>query len=93
MSNPLENLLDVKGIIGTIVFVFVVVVLLLVINELKESPIGQNEQAKETLESAENSISILTNGYFLAGSIAGIIGLIAFFVWLFKKFESGGGVI
>ncbi|MEW5897422.1 MAG: hypothetical protein AB1668_07035 [Nanoarchaeota archaeon] len=93
MSNPLENLLDVKGIIGTIAFVFVVIAVLLLINGLRESPLGQNEQSKQVLDNAESSINILTNGYFLAGSIAGLIGLIAFFVWLFRKFESGGGII
>jgi hypothetical protein len=40
MSNPLEGLLDIKGIIGTIVFVFIVVVLLIFLNELKRKPFG-----------------------------------------------------
>lgn len=42
MSNPLENLLDLKSIVGPIIFVFVVVFILLFINELKESLLGQN---------------------------------------------------
>ena len=69
------------------------VVVLLLINGLRESPLGQNEQSKQVLDNAENSINILMNGYFIAGSIAGIIGLIAFFVWLFKKVEGSGGII
>jgi len=93
MSNPLENLLDVKGIVGTISFIFVVIVVLSLLNGLRESPLGQNEQSKQVLDNAEDSINILTNGYFLAGAIGSAIALIAFFVRLFKKFESGGGVI
>jgi ABC-type uncharacterized transport system permease subunit len=92
MTNPLENLLDVKGIIGTIVFVFIVVILFVFLNELKESPLGENEHSKQAIENAENSINILTNGYFLAGTIGGIIALIAFFVWLFKHTGCGGAI-
>ena len=88
MSNPLEKLLDVKGIVGTIAFIFVVVVVLLLLNGLRESPLGQNEQSKQVLDNAETSINILTNGYFLAGTIGGAIALIGFFIWLFKKFEN-----
>ena len=92
MSNPFENLSDVKGISETIAFIFVVVVVLLLLNGLRESPLGQNEQSKQVLDDAEDSINILTNGYFLAGAIGSVIALIAF-VWLFKKFESDRGVI
>ena len=80
----------IKGIIGTIVFVFAVVTILIIINQLKESPLGQNEQSKQVLDNAETSINILTNGYFLAGTIGGAIALIGFFVWLSKKFGNGG---
>lgn len=88
MSNPLKNLLNVKGIVGTIAFIFVVVVVFLLLNGLRESPLGQNEQSKQVLDSTKNSINILTNGYFLAGAISGAIALIGLFVWLFKKFEN-----
>lgn len=89
MNNPLNNLLDVKGIVATFVFVFIIVICFLVLNELKESPLGENEQSKEVIENTESSLNILTNGYFLASSIGGFIALLAFFVWLFKKFDIG----
>ena len=92
MANPLENLLDIKGIIGTIVFVFIVVILLVVLNEVKESPLGENEHSKQAIENAEKSINILTNGYFLAGTIGGLIALIAFFVWLFRQTDRGDAI-
>ena len=89
MTNPLNNLLDVKGIIATFVFIFIIVICFLVLNELKESPLVENEQSKEVIENAESSLNILTNGYFIAGSIGGFIALVTFFIWLFKKFDNG----
>ncbi len=90
MSNPLFNLLDTKGAIGTIIFVSIVGILLIVLNKLKESPLGENEDSKQAIENAEKSINILTNSYFLAGMIGGIVALVAFFIWLFRQTNNGG---
>ena len=84
MSNPFESLLDVKGIKETLIFVFFVVVLLLVLTQLQQTPLGQNEQANKTLEEGKKSISVITEWYFIGGEIAGVIVLIL----LYRKFKN-----
>lgn len=83
----IDKLLNPKSIIATISFVFLIAVLYMVLNGLQESPLGENEQANKTIEETKNSLSILTNGYFLAGSIASAIALIGFFVWLYHRYS------
>ncbi len=78
----LDKLLDVKGIVGTISFVLIIVVLFMLVSELQESPLGQNEQANKTLEETKNTLGILASWYFIAGSIGGIATLVLFFLWI-----------
>ena len=83
----IDKLINPKSIIATISFVFLIVVLYMVLNGLQESPLGENEQANKSIEETKKSLSILTNGYFLAGSIASAIALIGFFVWLYRRYS------
>ena len=83
----INKLLNPKSIIATITFVFVIVVLFMMLDEIQNSPLAENEQTNKTIQEAKNSLSILTNGYFLAGSIASAIVLIGFFIWFYRKYS------
>ena len=83
----IDKLLNPKGIIATLSFIFIVVVLFMVLNEIQDSPLTENEQANQTIQDTKESLSLLTNGYFLAGSISSAIALIGFFVWLYHKYN------
>ena len=87
MSNPLENLLDFKGIVLTVVFILIVVVLLSTMDELQQGSLGDNEFANKTLEEGKKGVLNITEGFFIAGGIAGAIGVIIFFIWLYNRFE------
>jgi flagellar biogenesis protein FliO len=54
--------------------------------------LGENEHSKQAIENAEKSINTITNGYSLAGTIGGLIALIAFFIWLFRQTGHGGAI-
>ena len=82
----LEQLLDFKGIVSMIAFVLIVVFLFSLLNEVQASPLGENEYANKTLEEGKKSLGILTNGYFLASSIAGIIALVTVIVLFYRRY-------
>jgi len=83
----IDKLLDPKAIIGTISFVFIMVVLFMILGGIQDSPLAENEQANKTIQETKESLSLLTNGYFLAGSIASAIALIGFFIWLYHRYS------
>ncbi|MBS3118107.1 hypothetical protein J4417_00300 [Candidatus Woesearchaeota archaeon] len=83
----LEKLLDFKGIVSMIVFILIIVFLFSLLNELQESPLGENEYANNTLEQGKKSLSILTNGYFLVSGIAGLIGLIIIALFIYRRYS------
>ncbi|HOI18675.1 MAG TPA: hypothetical protein PLX15_02315 [Candidatus Woesearchaeota archaeon] len=83
----IDKLLNPKIIIGTISFVFIMVVLFMMLDGIQDSPLAENEQANKTIQETKESLSLLTNGYFLAGSIASAIALIGFFIWLYRRYN------
>lgn len=83
----LEKLLDFKGIVSMVGFILIVVFLFSLLDELQASPLGENEYANKTLEDGKKSLSILTNGYFLASSIAGIIGFIVVAMLIYRRYS------
>lgn len=84
-DNMIDKLLNPKSIIATISFVFVMVVLFMMLEGIQDSPLAENEQANKTIQETKESLSLLTNGYFLAGSIASALALIGFFLWLYHR--------
>lgn len=81
----MEKLLNPKGIIEIFIFVMTVVVVIMMLNGIQDSPLGENEQANKTIQEAKKSIFVLTNGYFLAGTISSVLVLIGFFYWSYHK--------
>tara|TARA_Y100000310_G_C20504240_1_gene725595 strand:- start:55 stop:234 length:180 start_codon:yes stop_codon:yes gene_type:complete len=59
----------------------------MVLEGIQESPLAENEQANKTIQETKESLSLLTNGYFLAGSIGSAITLIGFFIWLYHRYS------
>ena len=82
MDKALENLFDIKGMKEMVAVVFIIVIAILVINSFP----GQNEPAIQAI------VGVL-NSYILAVAIAGTIALIAFVIWLFRKFGNNGGMV
>lgn len=82
----IDKLLDGKGIIGMIAFVLLVVVPYISLSELQDTDLGRNEYANKSLEEGKSSIRILTNGYFIAGAISGVIAFVILFITLYKRF-------
>ena len=83
----IDKLLNPKSIIATISFVFIMVVLFMVLDGLQDSPLAENEQANKTIQDTKESLSLLTNGYFIAGSITSAIALVGFFIWLYHRYS------
>ena len=83
----IDKLLNPKSIIATLSFVFIIAVLFMMLNEIQDSPLAENEQANQTIQDTKESLSLMTNGYFLAGSISSVIALIGFFVWLYHRYD------
>jgi len=71
MLNKIIN--TISGIFcgGVIIFI-----LLLMINQLQQSPFGQNEQANKTLEETKNSISLLDTWDSIGSDIKFIIFIV-----------------
>ena len=79
---PAGNMIPLK-----ISFVFIMVVLFMVLDGLQDSPLAENEQANKTIQDTKESLSLLTNGYFIAGSITSAIALVGFFIWLYHRYS------
>ena len=76
LEKLFNELLSPKGIVSMISFVFVIIILMLVLTQLQDSPIGQNSEANKTLESTKQTLGIFTFWYFLIDDIKGILLLL-----------------
>ena len=45
----IHKLLDPKSIVGTFVFIILVIVLFMILNAMQESPLGQNPSSNQTI--------------------------------------------
>jgi len=86
IQKMIEKLLDLKAIIGLLVTVLIFVFLFSLLDGLQHTSLGDNEYASKTLEEGKKSLSILSNGYFLASSIAGAIGFIVVIVLIYRRY-------
>lgn len=58
----IDKILNPKNIIAAISFVFIIIVLFMMLDEIQDSPLAENEQVNKTIEQTKSSLSILTNG-------------------------------
>ena len=77
---------QIKGMIATITFVLLVILVFNLYQELSETELGKNPNSKEVIEAGKEATSILFNGYFIASAISGVIGTITLILWIKNKY-------
>ncbi|MFH1840079.1 MAG: hypothetical protein ABH849_02930 [Nanoarchaeota archaeon] len=75
-----------KKEIGFIGGILILIVLLIFISELRESPLSENEIANESLSNVEESVNYAIVWWLIIGSIGGIIGIIVLITKLKDEF-------
>lgn len=83
MMELIEKLFNPVGLIS---FVFVMTVLFLLVQELQESPLGQNKDANTSLTNTNSALGTLFDGYFIIDSILGIITIAGVGIYIYKRY-------
>ena len=77
---------QIKGLISSIAFVLLVILIFNLYEGLKNTELGKNSKTKEVLEAGKKATSILFNGYFIAGAVSSAIGTIGLILWIKNKY-------